>query len=92
MDYGLKLDFEDFDKLLSNNEFQEEPVPLDVFVRDKKYLDLYHPLSEIQSEMVERMSQIYRLPTLINLYGDLRLSRWWYCSTYATLLLRHKDL
>lgn len=38
--------------------FEEEPVPLDVFIQDKKYLG-NPPLSQLQSEVVERAEKIY---------------------------------
>ena len=42
--YGANLDFNDFDRLLKNEDLNEEPVPIQRFVTDKKYLGL-PPLS-----------------------------------------------
>ena len=47
---GLNLELDDFSRLLNQDELVEEPVPLDVFVQDKRYLNL-PPLSEIQTEI-----------------------------------------
>jgi hypothetical protein len=47
----------------SGDLFEYEPVPLDVFVRDKKFLGL-PPLGERQQEAVEYATQIYRPDTL----------------------------
>ena len=35
---GVNLEFEDFDRLLKQDELVEEPVSIEVFVKDKKYL------------------------------------------------------
>lgn len=67
--FGVNLELGDFERLLKKDEFEEEPVPVQVFVEDKKYLGL-KPLSIIQTEMVERSTQIYHEPTLIKLYGE----------------------
>ncbi len=61
--YGANLDFNAFDSLLSKDDLVEEPVPLEVFVEDAKYLGM-HPLSIIQAEIVKQSTQIYRPDTL----------------------------
>ena len=66
---GVNLEFEDFDKLLRQEELMEEPVSIDVFVKDKKYLGL-PDLSDIQTEIVKHSTQIFRKPTLIKLMGE----------------------
>jgi hypothetical protein len=66
---GVNLEFEDFDRLLKQDELVEEPVPIEVFVKDKKYLGL-PDLSEIQTEIVRHSTQIFRKPTLIKLMGE----------------------
>jgi hypothetical protein len=35
---GMNLEYSDFDRLLRKEEFVEEPVSIEVFVQDKKYL------------------------------------------------------
>ena len=66
---GVNLEFEDFDRLLKQDELVEEPVSIEVFVKDKKYLGL-PDLSEIQTEIVRHSTQIFRKPTLIKLMGE----------------------
>lgn len=66
---GVNLEFEDFDRLLKQDELIEEPVSIEVFVKDKKYLGL-PDLSDIQKEIVKHSTQIFRKPTLIKLMGE----------------------
>jgi len=66
---GVNLEFEDFDRLLKQDELVEEPVSIEVFVKDKKYLGL-PDLSDIQKEIVKHSTQIFRKPTLIKLMGE----------------------
>nr|DAT56962.1 MAG TPA: terminase [Caudoviricetes sp.] len=66
---GMNLEFKDFDRLLRKDELAEQPVPIEVFVQDKKYLGL-PPLSEIQTEIVRHSTQIFKKHTLINLMGE----------------------
>jgi hypothetical protein len=66
---GLNLEIKDFDKLLRSDDLIEDPVPIQVFVQDKKYLGL-PPLSEIQEEIVKHSTQILKEKTLISLYGE----------------------
>ncbi len=67
--FGLNVEFDSLDKLLRHEELDAEPVPLDVFVSDRRYLGL-PPLSEIQTEIVKMSTQIFKLDTLIKLYGE----------------------
>ena len=66
---GINLQFADFDKLLRQEELAEEPVSIETFVQDKKYLGL-PPLSPIQLEIVRHSTQILKPPTLIKLMGE----------------------
>ena len=66
---GLNLELDDFSKLLNQDELVDEPVPLDVFVQDKRYLNL-PPLSKIQTEIVKQSTQIFKEETLQKLMGD----------------------
>ena len=66
---GINLEFKDFDRLLRQDELEEEPVPIDVFVQDRKYLGL-PALSEIQMEIVKHSTQIFKEPTLHKLMGE----------------------
>ena len=62
-------EFNIFLDALSGDEFEEKPVPLEEFVTNKKYLGL-PPLSEYQYTMLKASTQIYKLDTLINIYGE----------------------
>ena len=66
---GLNLEFNDFDRLLRQDDLVETPVPIQVFVQDKKYLGL-PPLSPIQEEIVKHSTQILKERTLISLHGE----------------------
>jgi intein/homing endonuclease len=73
---GMNLEFKDFDRLLKQEELVEEPVPIEVFVQDKKYLGL-PPLSPIQLEIVRHSTQIYKQHTLIKLMGEEKGAEWY---------------
>jgi len=66
--FGVNLNFEDFDKLLSQEELEMEPVSIQTFVQDKKYLGL-PPLSDIQLEIVRHSTQIFKKHTLQKMIG-----------------------
>lgn len=61
--------FDDLLEVLQDNEFEEMPVDLKTFVEGEDYLNL-PPLSAIQYTLVEASTQIYKLETLIKLYGE----------------------
>jgi hypothetical protein len=65
----MSLDFSDFIEILDGDEFEERPVDLKTFVTNAQYLGL-PPLSEYQSLLIEKSSQIYKESTLISLYGE----------------------
>jgi hypothetical protein len=73
---GVNLEFQDFDRLLRKDELIEEPVPIEVFVQDKRYLGL-PPLSQIQLEIVRHSTQIYKEHTLKKIMGDTPGSEWY---------------
>jgi hypothetical protein len=61
--------FNDFLEVLKENHFIEKPVDVKTFVQSPDYLG--QPLlSDIQYEIVEAMSQIYRKEDLIDLMGE----------------------
>jgi hypothetical protein len=61
--------FNDFFEVLKENHFVEKPVDVKTFVQSPDYLG--QPLlSDIQYEIVEAMSQIYRKEDLIELLGE----------------------
>jgi hypothetical protein len=65
----MSFDFSDLIDILDGEEFEEKPVDLREFVTSPKYLGL-PPLSELQYELIEKSSQIYKESTLIKLYGE----------------------
>ena len=60
--------FNDFFEALINNNFEEMPVDAKTFVEGEAYLN-QPPLSDIQYDIVEAMSQIYRQEDLIDIMG-----------------------
>lgn len=66
---GINLELKDFDRLLRQEELEEEPVSIQTFVQDKKYLGL-PPLSQIQLEIVRHSTQIFKESTLQKLMGE----------------------
>jgi hypothetical protein len=66
----LSTTFSDFLEVLKENHFVETPVDVKTFVQSPDYLG--QPLlSDIQYEIVEAMSQIYRKEDLIDIMGDI---------------------
>jgi hypothetical protein len=65
----LSTMFNDFLEVLKDNNFAEIPVDAKTFVEGEDYLG-QPPLSQIQYDIVEAMSQIYKLEDLIDLLGD----------------------
>jgi hypothetical protein len=60
--------FDEFLEALKNNNFKETPVDAKTFVEGEDYLG-QPPLSQIQYDIVEAMSQIYKQEDLIDLLG-----------------------
>ena len=65
----MTLDFSDFLDALDDDPFEEDPVDLDTFLHDPMYLD-QPKLSQIQRDLVEAMSQIYKEQDLVRLMGE----------------------
>ena len=65
---GMNLNYDDFDRLLNQDELLEEPVSIEEFVTDKKYLGL-PSLSPIQLEIVRHSTQILKEHTLQKIMG-----------------------
>lgn len=65
----MSLDLSDFMSVLDDSPFEEDPVDLDTFLHDKDYLD-QPELSQIQRDLVEAMSQIYKEDDLIRFMGE----------------------
>jgi len=66
--------FGDLLEVLQDSDFEEIPVDLRTFVEGKEYLGL-RPLSEEQYTLVEASTQIYKLQTLIDTFGDAEGTR-----------------
>jgi len=73
---GLNLEFNDFDRLLRQDDLIETPVDIQTFVQDKNFLGL-PPLSDIQLEIVRHSTQIYKERTLISMYGEEKGKEWY---------------
>ena len=65
----MSLDFEEFLTALEENPFEEYPVGVREFVRSPDYLG-QPELSDIQYDLVETMSQIYRIEDLQRFMGE----------------------
>jgi len=66
---GINLEFNDFDRLLRQDELIENPVDIPTFVEKKHYLGL-PPLSDIQLEIVKHSTQIFKKTTLQKIFGE----------------------
>jgi hypothetical protein len=62
--------FDDFLDILKDDQFNEVPVDAKTFVEGEAYL-AQPPLSDIQYDIVEAMSQIYRVEDLQNMMGSV---------------------
>ena len=65
----MSLDLSEFAAALDDNPFEETPVDLDTFLYDENYLN-QPPLSQVQRDLVESMSQIFKKDDLCRLYGE----------------------
>jgi hypothetical protein len=61
--------FDEFLEVLKDNNFEETPVDAKTFVEGEDFLG-QPPLSDVQYDIVEAMSQIYKLEDLIDLMGE----------------------
>lgn len=79
--------FENFLDAVANDEFEEEPVPLQEFLYDEDYLDLPQ-LSDYQETIITAMTQVYDYSTLVKLWGKEEANeRWKYTSNEVVLQL-----
>ena len=79
--------FNDYLEVLKENHFVETPVDVKTFVQSPDYLG--QPLlSDIQYEIVEAISQIYRKEDLIEIMGDVEGSRHFAKYTKNELILQ----
>ncbi len=68
--------FNDFFEALDDNPFEETPVDTRTFVQSLDYLG-QPPLSEIQYEIVDAMSQIYKKQDLERIMGPVEGARYY---------------
>lgn len=79
--------FDDFFEVLKDNNFEETPVDAKTFVEGEAYLG-QPPLSQIQYDIVEAMSQIYRLEDLIDILGTDEGTRYYKKYTKNEVILQ----
>jgi hypothetical protein len=79
--------FDDFLEALKSDNFEERPVDAKTFVEGEDFLG-QPPLSEVQYDIVEAMSQIYKLEDLIELLGDVEGRRYYKKYTKNEVILQ----
>lgn len=79
--------FDDFLEALKDNNFAEKPVDAKTFVEGEEYLN-QPSLSPIQYDIVEAMSQIYRLEDLVDLMGEEEGTRYYKKYTKNEIILQ----
>jgi hypothetical protein len=79
--------FNDFLEVLKENHFEEKPVDVKTFVESSDYLG-QPPLSTIQYDIVEAMSQVYKKEDLQELYGDAEGARYYEKYTKNEIILQ----
>ena len=79
--------FNEFLEALQNDHFNEMPVDAKTFVEGEEYLG-QPPLSDIQYDIVEAMSQIYRKEDLINILGEEKGTQYYNKYTKNEIILQ----
>jgi hypothetical protein len=79
--------FNDFLEALQDDHFNEMPVDARTFVEGEAYLG-QPPLSDIQYDIVEAMSQIYRKEDLINIMGEEKGTQYYNKYTKNEIILQ----
>lgn len=79
--------FDDFLEALKSDSFAERPVDAKTFVEGDAYLG-QPPLSQIQYDIVEAMSQIYRVEDLVELLGQEEGRRYYKKYTKNEIILQ----
>jgi hypothetical protein len=79
--------FNEFLEALQDDHFQEIPVDARTFVEGEAYLG-QPPLSDIQYDIVEAMSQIYRKEDLINIMGEEKGTQYYSKYTKNEIILQ----
>jgi hypothetical protein len=79
--------FNEFLEALKDDHFEEIPVDAKTFVEGEAYLG-QPPLSDVQYDIVEAMSQIYRKEDLINLMGEEKGTKYYNKYTKNEIILQ----
>ena len=79
--------FNDFLEVLKENYFETIPVDAKTFVESSDYLG-QPPLSPVQYDIVEAMSQIFKKEDLQELYGDAEGARYYDKYTKSEIILQ----
>jgi len=79
--------FNEFLEALKSDHFEEIPVDARTFVEGEDYLG-QPPLSDIQYDIVEAMSQIYRKEDLMNIFGEEEGARYYDKYTKNEIILQ----
>ena len=79
--------FNEFLEALKSDHFEEIPVDAKTFIEDERYLG-QPGLSDIQYDIVEAMSQIYRKEDLVNIMGEEKGSRYYEKYTKNEIILQ----
>ena len=79
--------FDDFLDALKSDQFDEIPVDAKTFVEGENYL-AQPPLSDVQYDIVEAMSQIYRKEDLIDMLGTEEGTRYYNKYTKNEIILQ----
>ena len=79
--------FDDFLEALKSDNFSERPVDAKTFVEGEDYLG-QPPLSQVQYDIVEAMSQIYKLEDLVELMGEQEGRRYYKKYTKNEVILQ----
>ena len=79
--------FDEFLEVLKDNNFAEKPVDAKTFVEGEDYLG-QPPLSQVQYDIVEAMSQIYKIEDLIDLMGEEEGTRYYKKYTKNEIILQ----
>lgn len=79
--------FDEFLEALKDNNFKEMPVNAKTFVEGEEYLG-QPPLSDIQYDIVEAMSQIYKLEDVIDILGEEEGTRYYKKYTKNEIILQ----
>jgi hypothetical protein len=83
----LSTMFNEFLEALQDDHFNEMPVDARTFVEGEAYLG-QPPLSDIQYDIVEAMSQIYRKEDLINIMGEEKGTQYYNKYTKNEIILQ----